>query len=99
MTNDQMRYAISRVYSSDSWQRKVEKMSDAQVFAIYQKFSADGKFDFEPVRKISSIAVNIGKAIKNESSIAIVGNKGYKEEFEQLAMDGFSFPKKRNRKK
>lgn len=95
MTTNEKRAAIARVYSTESWQQKVAKMSDAQVVAIYQKFLADGKFDCEPLRRISSIATNIGKAITKESPMTVVGNEGYKEDFEQLAMDGFAFSKRR----
>ena len=89
MTTNEKRAAIARVYSSESWQQKVKNMSDAQVVAIYQKFLANGKFNCEPLRRVSSIAVNIGKALKEKSNMALVGNKGYKEDAEQLVMDGF----------
>jgi hypothetical protein len=90
MTTNEKRAAIARVYLSESWQEKVAKMSDNQVIAIYQKFLADGKFDCEPVRKISRIAANIGKAIMKENNKEPAKPK---YDFEQLGMDGFIFKK------
>ena len=100
MTTDQMRHAISRVYPSENWRHKVDKMSDGQVFAIYQKFLAEGKLDsdrqYKPVNKIQISrkeyeAKYLGEFIfKKEKEEPIEP----KEEFEQIAMDGFSFPKK-----
>lgn len=102
MTTNEKRAAIARVYSSESWQEKVAKMSDNQVIAIYQKFLADGKFEFdfipvEPVAKfkmkITDLPYHGNKEDLIEPDMALVGNKGYKEDFEQLAMDGFIFKK------
>ena len=90
MTTNEKRAAIARVYSSESWQEKVTKMSDNQVIAIYQKFLADRKFDCEPVRKISRIAANIGKAIMKDKKEEPTKPK---DDFEQLGMDGFIFKK------
>ena len=90
MTINEKRAAIARVYSSESWQEKVKKMSDYQVIAIYHKFLANGKFDREPVRTISRLATNIGKAIIKENKKEPAEPK---EDFEQLAMDGFIFKK------
>lgn len=93
MTTNEKRAAIARVYSSESWQEKVAKMSDNQVIAIYQKFLADGKFDKEPIPRELFKPNYLGKFAfkdkKEEPDMALAGNKGYKEDFEQLAMDGF----------
>jgi hypothetical protein len=40
-----MRAAISDVYSGKKWQRKVEKMHDDQVVAVYNNFLRTGKFE------------------------------------------------------
>lgn len=45
MTTLQMRNLIAGVYNSKSWKDKVAKMSDGQVFAIYNDFLAKGKFN------------------------------------------------------
>lgn len=102
MTTNEKRAAIARVYSSESWQEKVAKMSDNQVIAIYRKFLADGKFDEPHVITELFKANMLGKLEllprrdkKEEPSMAVAGNKGYKEDFEQLAMDGFAFNRKR----
>lgn len=86
MTTNEKRAAIARVYSSESWQEKVSKMSDNQVIAIYRKFLADGKFDKEPIPrelwKLDYFVKTIFKDEKEEPADP-------KEDFEQLAMDGF----------
>jgi len=52
MPIDQMRAAIAEVYSGNKWKRKVEKMYDDQVIAVYNSFLRSGKFDQkEPPRK------------------------------------------------
>lgn len=45
MTVDQMRKAIIKVYPNDTWRRKVNRMYDNQVIAIYHSFKEHGKFD------------------------------------------------------
>ena len=100
MTTNEKRAAITRVYSSESWQRKVKNMSDAQVVAIYRKFLADGKFDRPIIPKEHYKAKYLGEFVfkysdlpshdkKEEPAMKPVGNKGYKEDAEQLVMDGF----------
>ena len=84
MTTDAMRLAISSVYSSDSWKRKVENMADGQVLAIYMKFLADGKFCYTHSRRTSTPP----KPITKKETVQ-VGNKGCKDEYEQLTMAGF----------
>lgn len=37
------RALIKSVYNTDSWNRRVDKMSDAQVVAIYMRLKAAGK--------------------------------------------------------
>lgn len=37
------REELKKAYSSDSWQRKVAKMSSTQVIAIYIRFKSEGK--------------------------------------------------------
>ena len=44
MQNWEMREAIISAYpKSDSWKKKVAKMSDNQVLAIYMRFLREGK--------------------------------------------------------
>lgn len=45
MTVNQMREAISQVYSGRKWKARVAHMDDGQVLAIYQDFMRKGKFD------------------------------------------------------
>ena len=42
---DDMRYLIARVYPSDNWKKRVRRMSDNQVCAIYFSFLKQGKFE------------------------------------------------------
>ena len=44
MKTEQMRHEISKVYKGAGWQKKVKKMNENQVIAIYYKFLANGKF-------------------------------------------------------
>lgn len=43
MNVSQMRTELSKAYSGSSWARKVGKMTDAQIIAIYRRFQRDGK--------------------------------------------------------
>lgn len=45
MSPEQKRAAITRVYPGDTWQERVEKMSDSQVSAIYLRLLDKGKLD------------------------------------------------------
>ena len=45
MSVDQMRAAIAEVYPGGKWKRKVEKMHDDQVIAVYYKFLNNGTFE------------------------------------------------------
>ena len=47
MTVNDMREAIADVYKGRAWRRKVDRMSDSQVIAVYHSFKAKGKFDGE----------------------------------------------------
>ena len=38
MSVEQMRKAIEEVYPGDKWIRKVSRMSDGQVIAVYHSF-------------------------------------------------------------
>lgn len=38
MTIQEMKDAILKVYKSDSWKRKVEKMHESQITAVYLRF-------------------------------------------------------------
>lgn len=38
MTVQEMKVAISRVYQTESWKKKVKNMHDSQVIAIYHDF-------------------------------------------------------------
>lgn len=40
---DRMRKAIRDAYTSEAWWKKVDKMSDKQIFAIYVKFKSQKK--------------------------------------------------------
>ena len=55
---DDMRYLIARVYPSDNWKKRVRRMSDNQVCAIYFSFLEQGKFDKKPVKKNCSESVD-----------------------------------------
>lgn len=37
MSIEQMRAEVIKLYPGEGWRRRVRDMSDAQVFAIYQK--------------------------------------------------------------
>ena len=92
MTTNEKRAAIARVYSSESWQEKVAKMSDNQVIAIYRKFLADGKFDkHDPLAfykpKILLEFVPIKSDLPSHDKKEEPAKP--KEDFEQLVMDGF----------
>lgn len=43
MKIDQKREALKGAYSGERWIKKVEKMSDDQVTAIYSRLKAQGK--------------------------------------------------------
>ena len=45
MSINQMRAAIAEVYTGNKWKRKVEKMHDDQIIAVYYKFLKNGKFE------------------------------------------------------
>lgn len=37
----QMRIEVAKAYPGPGWQKKVQRMSDAQIIAIYLKFQKD----------------------------------------------------------
>ena len=43
MTVEQMRAAIKKSYDTESWKKKVSKMSEAQIIAVYHKFAVSKK--------------------------------------------------------
>ena len=43
-----MRHEISKVYKGAGWQKKVKKMNENQVIAIYYKFLSNGKLKAPP---------------------------------------------------
>lgn len=45
MTIEQMRGEIGLVYPGTAWAAKVSRMSDNQVYAVYQRMSVCGKLD------------------------------------------------------
>ena len=47
MSIEQMRGILSRVYISQFWKAKVNKMSDKQVYAVYMRFLEEGKLKGE----------------------------------------------------
>ena len=49
MKTEQMRYEISKVYKGAGWQKKVKKMNENQVIAIYYNFLANGKLKAPPI--------------------------------------------------
>ena len=73
MTVQQMKDAISRVYNTASWRRKVANMYDDQVIAIYRDFSHRGVLD---------------KVLRNERPQMFEKQKP-KEEYQQLTMFDF----------
>lgn len=48
---EEMRLAISKVYSGISWKRKCQSMSKSQVVAIYLKFKSEGRFDTKEYKR------------------------------------------------
>jgi hypothetical protein len=44
-TIDVMRRDISKVYSGEAWKTRVKHMPDGQVFAIWNKFCDEGRFN------------------------------------------------------
>lgn len=43
MNTKAMRAALKTVYTGDRWKRKVDRMSDAQVVAIYRNLQLQNK--------------------------------------------------------
>ena len=38
-----MRESLKKVYNGDRWHKKVDKMEDSQVVAVYREFVKEGK--------------------------------------------------------
>lgn len=49
-----MRELVTDVYKGEGWKKKVDKMSDEQVIAIYYKFLKQGKFE-ESAKSFSDV--------------------------------------------
>ena len=65
MTVEQMREAISDVYISDMWKRKVSNMPEDQVMAIYFNFKEKGYLeqpprDRKPPKEVAREPVQLG---------------------------------------
>lgn len=43
MSIEQMREALKRTYPGENWEKKVDKMSEAQVHSIYTRLLSSGK--------------------------------------------------------
>jgi len=43
MTTEQMRQALLTAYSGKSWEERVKKMADGQVFVVYNRLKNAGK--------------------------------------------------------
>lgn len=73
-----MRDDISRVYNGLRWKTKVQHMRDDQVFAIWCKFNAEGRFDEKEPQKKAKIhnTKRAEHAVTNEEP-----------QYEQLAFD------------
>jgi hypothetical protein len=54
-----MRELVADVYKGESWQKKVDKMSDEQIIAIYYKFLKQGKFE----ESAKSVHDTVGEAL------------------------------------
>jgi hypothetical protein len=60
---EQMRKDISNVYSGEMWKKKVARMPEDQVFAIYNRFLNQGKFR----KKDGQKSKNSWPSLKNEN--------------------------------
>lgn len=64
MSIEQMREAISDAYSSDGWKRKVSRMPEDQVMAVYFKLKERGCLDkkhHKPKREYTKPTVSISR--------------------------------------
>ena len=43
MTAEQIRAVVAGTYEGESWKKKVKKMNDYQVFALYKRLQKAGK--------------------------------------------------------
>ena len=75
MKTEQMRHEISKVYKGAGWQKKVKKMNEDQVIAIYYKFLANGKLKAPPKAYGFSPAVIIADEYHQISFDDILNNR------------------------
>lgn len=75
MKTEQMRHEISKVYKGAGWQKKVKKMNENQVIAIYYKFLANGKLKAPPKAYGFSPAVIIADECHQISFDDILNNR------------------------
>ena len=75
MKTEQMRHEISKVYKGAGWQKKVKKMNENQVIAIYYKFLANGKLKAPPKAYGFSPAVIIADEYHQISFDDILNNR------------------------
>ena len=75
MKTEQMRHEISKVYKGAGWQKKVKKMNENQVIAIYYKFLANGKLKASPKAYGFSPAVIIADEYHQISFDDILNNR------------------------
>lgn len=47
LTTEQRRSALKLAYMDKDWVEKVERMSNTQIYAIFNKFKADGVINFD----------------------------------------------------
>ena len=75
MKTEQMRHEISEVYKGAGWQKKVKKMNENQVIAIYYRFLANGKLKAPPKAYGFSPAVIIADEYHQISFDDILNNR------------------------
>ena len=66
MTVNQMVAKIISVYPNEAWRRKVNRMNDDQIIAIYFNFLETGKFDKKPAKKPKTDNNTFGKVTEGE---------------------------------
>ena len=76
---EEMRSDISKVYLNSSWKKKVARMPDNQVMAIYYSFLEKGKFGHVP-KPNKSIHKPIEPVIRKEKPFTA-------DQAQQLAFD------------
>lgn len=66
MTVNQMAAKIISVYPNDAWRRKVNRMSDNQIIAVYYNFLETGKFDKKRAKAPKKNTNTFGKVTDGE---------------------------------